>query len=288
MEILGVSFLAAVMLAAVLLVGLPGRIARRRGHPSARAIGICSICGLAVLFIWFIALAYMLVATQRESVQAAIKGDAIGSLEAQIRLRQCVPDAVGATPILGGVLSRFCGLFFDTGAIRKQIKALEDLAKASDDAAKAAERGRIPAALARAELAGASEADRIRLRGELEAEARQAEIADLQEAIQQSDAELKRIERDVASREHHGVALTACAVCASLSPALWLVAFIWAYTNPQRPPAEQAAPAAREPDYHYGTPANAPRAQAVGPASMPTMKSRRERAAERGRGSPDR
>jgi len=55
---------------------------------------------------------------------------------------------------------------------------------------------------------------------------------------------------------------------------LWIVALVWAYTGQDRGIPEG------EPSYHYGTPQ---RAKSLGPASMPTMKSRRERAADRAR-----
>jgi apolipoprotein N-acyltransferase len=40
----------------VLVAGLPGHVARKRGHPSAKAIQICGLLGLLFLPCWFVAL----------------------------------------------------------------------------------------------------------------------------------------------------------------------------------------------------------------------------------------
>jgi phosphatidylglycerophosphate synthase len=53
-----IGLVVAGIWAAYTLGGLPGRIAARRGHPQATAIGVCGWLGLLVFVLWPIALVW--------------------------------------------------------------------------------------------------------------------------------------------------------------------------------------------------------------------------------------
>jgi hypothetical protein len=55
-NLLTVGLLIGAAALAILLAFAPGRIARKRGHPSAVAIGICGVLGLLIWPLWIIAL----------------------------------------------------------------------------------------------------------------------------------------------------------------------------------------------------------------------------------------
>lgn len=56
----GVILALAAIVAIALLIGLPGKIARDRGHPSATAIQWCGIFGIILWPLWFVALVWAL------------------------------------------------------------------------------------------------------------------------------------------------------------------------------------------------------------------------------------
>ena len=78
MEFLSMIMLALVVIAGVvllvLLLGLPGYIARRRGHEAAKAIHLCGLLGGLFFFpLWIVALVWH------------IRAKTVGSLKANLR-----------------------------------------------------------------------------------------------------------------------------------------------------------------------------------------------------------
>ena len=53
-----IALILGAIVVGVLIAGLPGHIARRRGHASARAIHICGLCGLLFFPAWIAALVW--------------------------------------------------------------------------------------------------------------------------------------------------------------------------------------------------------------------------------------
>jgi hypothetical protein len=79
------TFAVAIALTAALVWGLsvlgnlPGRIASKRGHPHAIAIGVCGWLGLLIIVLWPVALvwAYLTPRDQRQRTLGTLDADAL-------------------------------------------------------------------------------------------------------------------------------------------------------------------------------------------------------------------
>jgi len=78
-----IALVVALIWAVYSLGGLPGRIARSRGHPQAAAIGVCGWLGLITFVLWPIALVWAY--TSPRSGQAVATSDDLDALLADLR-----------------------------------------------------------------------------------------------------------------------------------------------------------------------------------------------------------
>ena len=100
---LGILFVLPVLAAFVLykLGGLPGAIARARGHPQAEAINICGWMGVITIVLWPVAMVWAYLVTARSADDPGLsQSDAnalIGKLQRASRRVEALESKLSAT-----------------------------------------------------------------------------------------------------------------------------------------------------------------------------------------------
>ena len=108
--------------------------------------------------------------------QAAMKGDAVEIMKAQLGVKDATEDMVRSIPILGSAISSAMRRFGDREGIEQAIKNIEEVKAATKQAEELARQWHKETALINARVSGATESEMARITGAQSEEARRSQI----------------------------------------------------------------------------------------------------------------